>query len=144
MIQEYVCGFMFDQTYQNVALIEKVNPSWQRGFLNGVGGKIEKDESPINAMVREFKEEAGVDTTIETWTQYAKIVQNNSWHVYFFMSVGDLSLLKSMEKEQIVLLAIKDLQQSKALQSVKWLVPLCMDKTHSYTLSEYTQPSKAR
>jgi len=53
----YVLGFMFDRDYAEVALILKNRPAWQAGKWNGIGGKIEGDETPHAAMVREFTEE---------------------------------------------------------------------------------------
>lgn len=49
----YVAGFMFNEDRTRVALIEKQKPDWQRGKLNGIGGKIEDDESPVEAMTSE-------------------------------------------------------------------------------------------
>src|SRR5258706_13272255 len=61
MKTEYVCGFAFKQFRQGpqVVLIRKNKPDWQRGKLNGVGGKVEPGEIPSEAMVREFAEETG-------------------------------------------------------------------------------------
>src|SRR5271167_3288640 len=58
--KEYVVGFLIDPTLSKVVLIRKVNPEWQRGLLNGVGGKVEPGEDATTAMHREFEEEAGV------------------------------------------------------------------------------------
>lgn len=70
----YVCGFAFHggtTTTPKVVLICKVKPDWQKGKLNGVGGKIEKGESPEQAMEREFFEEAGV--RIFSWEVFARM-----------------------------------------------------------------------
>ncbi len=56
---DYVAGFYFSECGERVALIRKLKPEWQRGWLNGIGGKVEPGESPLSAMVREFEEEAG-------------------------------------------------------------------------------------
>lgn len=42
-----------------VLLVLKNRPSWQSGFLNLVGGKIEDGETPEDAAVRELEEETG-------------------------------------------------------------------------------------
>lgn len=65
---DYVCGFMFSPTLTQVVLIEKKKPSWQKGLLNGVGGKVEPREEPSYAMAREFKEETGVVTHPQHWS----------------------------------------------------------------------------
>lgn len=72
-MQDYVLGFMFTGDRKKVALIRKYNPPPQRGFLNGIGGKIEPGEVPIHAMVREFREETGVDTSTKAWHEIGEI-----------------------------------------------------------------------
>jgi len=37
----YVCGFMMTWDLQQFLLIRKTHPDWQKGKLNGIGGKIE-------------------------------------------------------------------------------------------------------
>jgi 8-oxo-dGTP diphosphatase len=82
-VQEYVCGFMFDRDMDYVVLVRKAKPLWQKGKLNGVGGKVEVKETvkavpgltngfhiyekPTEAMAREFKEETGYTTKPEDW-----------------------------------------------------------------------------
>ena len=56
---EYVLGFMFNEAESKVLLVWKNRPAWQAGKLNGVGGKIEAGETPVQAMNREFAEETG-------------------------------------------------------------------------------------
>jgi len=56
MITQYVAGFLFDETLENVVLIRKNRPKWQAGKLNGVGGHVEARETSIETMHREFKE----------------------------------------------------------------------------------------
>ena len=41
-MKKYVLTFLFTSDYKNVWLIEKNRPNWQKGSLNGIGGKIEK------------------------------------------------------------------------------------------------------
>lgn len=55
---DYTLGFLFYECY--CVLIKKNRPDWQQGQLNGIGGKVKKDELVIDAMVREFNEEAGI------------------------------------------------------------------------------------
>lgn len=68
--QNYVVGYAFRADYGAVALIEKRKPAWQAGKLNGIGGKIEPDESPAGAMSREFAEEAGVHFRPDRWLHF--------------------------------------------------------------------------
>ena len=66
-MKRYVIGFLFSGSGEKFLLIRKDHPEWQAGALNGIGGKIEPGETPIESMIREFKEETGQDTTIEEW-----------------------------------------------------------------------------
>ena len=47
--------------FSQILVVLKDRPAWQRGKVNIIGGKIEKDESPQDAAVRELKEESGLD-----------------------------------------------------------------------------------
>lgn len=49
-----------DGAYDDVLLVLKDRPAWQKGRLNLIGGKVEEGEDPITAAVRELKEEAGL------------------------------------------------------------------------------------
>lgn len=53
----FVLGFLFSEDGSRVLLVWKNRPAWQNGKLNGVGGKIEPGETPLQAMKREFLEE---------------------------------------------------------------------------------------
>lgn len=79
----YVLGFMFDDSAQKVLLIRKRRPAWQAGKLNGVGGKIEAGESPIEALVREVREEADLATTPAQW-RYFGVLDGPDFLVHCF------------------------------------------------------------
>ncbi|RPJ50529.1 MAG: NUDIX domain-containing protein [Methanobacteriota archaeon] len=77
---KYVVGFAFSEDKKQVIMIQKEHPDWQKGKLNGVGGKADQQveetertrahiETPYEAMVREFEEETGVK--FEHWECYA-------------------------------------------------------------------------
>lgn len=53
----YVLGLLFSEDASRVLLVWKNRPAWQNGKLNGIGGKIEPGETPLQAMDREFVEE---------------------------------------------------------------------------------------
>lgn len=78
---QYVCGFMFNEEKTRVALIEKKRPNYQLGRLNGIGGKVEDGESPKDAMIREFDEEA--DLHVTDWQHFLNINGEN-WQVAYY------------------------------------------------------------
>lgn len=60
-MEKYCLGFAFSEDFKYLVLIKKNRPEWQKGLLNGVGGKVDtKDESFRDAMIREFFEETNV------------------------------------------------------------------------------------
>lgn len=122
---DYVCGFMFNHTLDRVVLIEKRNPAWQRGRFNGVGGKIEANESPLNAMRREFREEAGFDS--KRWQEFC-VLSGADWTVHFFYFVIDAiaieTLIESKTDERIL---VEDVPHNKQrLPNLEWLIPMAI------------------
>src|ERR1017187_8022978 len=98
---KYVLGFLFDKSLELVVLIEKNTPARQKNKWNGVGGKIEQNESPYQAMVREFEEEAGI--AIIDWQQYCT-VYGDDFEIHCFYSVVESKCLmgvKTMTKEKL-------------------------------------------
>lgn len=56
----FVVGFAFTKDKKAVLLIKKNRPEWQKGLLNGVGGKVDLGETHKQAMIREGFEETGL------------------------------------------------------------------------------------
>jgi len=82
--QEYVNGFLFFKRdgFDKVLLILKNRPKWQAGCFNGIGGKVEPGELHIDAMRREFWEEAGVETNI-LWREFG-VVEGVDYRVFYY------------------------------------------------------------
>ena len=148
MKTEYVCGFLFDENFESVVLINKNKPEWQKGKLNGVGGKIEPNETPADAMSREFREEASLDLDPETWNEFAEII-GEGWIVHFFHNNASLtksipflkklgieihaSILKSMTDEKIEVLDVEDIQDDeRVIPNLRWLIPMALDEQHAF------------
>jgi 8-oxo-dGTP diphosphatase len=101
-ITDYCLGFLFDEYLDNVVLIKKERPDWQKGKLNGVGGKIEEGEIPAVAMSREFKEETGVVISVENWSLFGSM-QGDSWCVHLFAtSVSSPKVLQLTDEKPAV------------------------------------------
>lgn len=99
MTVHYVLGFMFDSGAQRVLLIRKRRPTWQAGKLNGVGGKLEAGETPIEALVREVSEEAALKTAPEQW-RYFGVMDGPDFRVHCFeMRDDSVAEFKSLTDE---------------------------------------------
>lgn len=127
---QYVVGFLFDNERQLVALIEKQKPEWQKGYLNGIGGKIEpSDKDASAAMVREFYEEAGVETLANGWRKFA-VMNGKDWSVDCFVqfSSGAISKVISATNEQIHIIHVSAISHHKTLSNIPWLVHMALDE----------------
>lgn len=116
---------MFSVDLNTVILIEKTKPDWQRGKLNGVGGKIEDGETPVEAMVREFEEEAGLKTWPENWRHVATIKENLASVMVFTCISGDYGRVKPMTEESIVGLDPFYVPRRNIVPNLRWIVPMC-------------------
>ena len=129
----YVVGFMFSQDKRFVALIRKERPIWQKGKLNGIGGKIELAEGPLDAMVREVEEETGCKTTERDWHYFAQMTGRNDDGEKFscacLVSVHDLDDLKTMEEEEVACYPVDRVFASRGvmIDNLPWLIPLALD-----------------
>lgn len=71
----WVLGFLFNEDRTKVILLKKTHPDYQAGKLNGVGGKVEPNETILDAMTREFLEETGI--TWKAWHHYCSVAWND-------------------------------------------------------------------
>lgn len=146
---QYVAGFAFgeecihnrDRTGKlegRVVLVKKrikVNNGEQissasAGLYNGVGGHVEDWENgTYEAMIREFKEEAGVD--VLDWRLFCRIED----HIYkgacdFFVVYSNevLSQVCTKTDEIIYTMDLETLPWEQCLYDVRWLIPLALDR----------------
>ena len=132
--KQWVVGFLF-RNKSEVALISKTHPAWQAGKLNGVGGKIVEGESPLEAMTREFREEAGVE--IPDWRAFA-LLHIQDGDLYCFTAEGDYPL-KALTEEKVDWYPIASLTKLKVIANVHWLIPLALDGGNKHASIDYYQ-----
>lgn len=130
-MKEYVLGFLFSEDKNLVALVIKDRPEWQAGKLNGIGGKVESDETIWTAMPREFKEETGVE--IKEWDQFAVLefhddVMGGSASVYCFRAFSDLIYqVSTQETEKIVTVPVGELPYHSRVDHLEMLVLMALN-----------------
>lgn len=119
---DYVIGFLFN--FDNrVLLINKTKPEWQKGLLNGIGGKIEKGESPVEAMIREFEEEAGI--TVGAWRNFATLNgKDYTIHLYSALYLPTLGTPESMTEETIEWVDLDEIPYERTVPNLRWLLPV--------------------
>jgi len=84
----YVLGFGFTLD-DRVALIKKERPDWQKGKVNGIGGKIDEGETPEKAMSREYYQETGVLILPEEWRMAGIMILSDERKCYVLTITTD-------------------------------------------------------
>lgn len=129
--KKMVVGFLFSGL--TVLLVRKTRPYWQVGLLNGVGGVIEENETPIDAMRREFEEETGCSIELG-WRHFCTEIEPFGAYVYFF--TADLAAEHQRETwptSNDVGEALKwchvypGLRSTSRIGNLSWLIPLARD-----------------
>ena len=159
MAKKYVVGFLFSDERNRIALILKSRPEWQAGLWNGIGGKIEtfkartaggqdvlREESPLMAMVREFKEETGVE--LYEWEHFAttrgfggySADDVNGWEVHYFRAFDSdaLNNVRWLTDELVAVHLVSELPSIKQVLHNDWLIPMALSspKGRIHTLEE--------
>ena len=92
--QKIIPAVLIYAFYQGKVLMlhRNKNPDdFHAGIWNGLGGKLEKGESPLEAAHREFLEESGIDAPLSSFS-YAGFLQfpnfkphkQEDWHCFVF------------------------------------------------------------
>lgn len=135
---EYVLGFCFDTRLVMVLLIRKTRPEWVAGRLNGVGGKVRDGEAPVQAMGREFSEEACCGAKLD-WVQFGTLrgsvdaVTSKPWLIYLFHSVNPASFFPVFEEPEgktelhFVDNVVARGELLRPLPSLRYLLPMALN-----------------
>ena len=125
--KNYVIGLIFDDK-NRVLLINKLRPDWQKGYYNGIGGKVEENETFMKAMIRETKEEANLDIK-KNWKLYHKdILANVQINTYYQkISSEEIEKFKSLTDEKIELFEIDKLP-TNTLPDIRHMIEKILKK----------------
>lgn len=111
MTTTYVCGYAFNEDKSRVALITKNRPEFLAGKMVGIGGKVEENESPPEAMVREFEEEAGTTTNINDWQIIGKMRFFGGEVIFYGATLSDsiLDSTRTLTDEIVSVESVQDI-----------------------------------
>ena len=82
------------------------------------------NESNVEAMIREFKEETGVDTVDADWHQFATIRGDWGYIVCFLSKLPDIHRCTTTEDEQIFIPDVAEIDYDSCLPNLAWLLPM--------------------
>lgn len=127
-MKSYVLGFAFLPD-NSCVLIENEKPDWRRGLVNGLGGKIEVNETEYDAMIREFKEECGIGTAVKHWRHGLTICHNepgNEWEMHVFRGRLGFYPDEYIDSDEGKILICADPPDNME-QTARWLYWMCRD-----------------
>jgi 8-oxo-dGTP pyrophosphatase MutT (NUDIX family) len=145
---EYVVGFLFSKSKLDLVLIKKDHPEWMKGLLNGVGGHVEPEELPDDAMRREFLEETGVD--IDSWKKFAVLRgpksidhEDGEFAVSYYVAFSDYAYncrTKTREEVFIFNVLYATMHPDDMLPNLRWAIPMALsmerDRADSFEIVE--------
>ncbi len=126
-MRKYTLALLFDQTKTQILLMKKSKPEWQKGKLNGIGGKIEADETPLACIVREIQEETSIKLDPTTLTFIGNI-GDHDWTMAVFTQIyqGSTADAQSLEAEPIAWFSI-DALPKHTLANLRWMIPYALE-----------------
>ena len=123
---EYVIGFLFNESMTQVMLINKNRPDWQAGKINALGGKIENNETSREAVAREIYEESTVWTTPQEWTWLGTMSGWDWAVVVYYILRKNLGFFNATD-EAIEIFDTDNLPDN-LIHNLRWLIPMCVDR----------------
>jgi 8-oxo-dGTP pyrophosphatase MutT (NUDIX family) len=98
----YCVGLIFNEDLTRIILVKKNRgPQCVKDKLNGIGGKIEKDEAGDDAMIRECREETGLN--LYNWNYFCELKCNEGIIYFYYIVLKDEIFYdyKQIEDEEI-------------------------------------------
>ena len=132
---EYVVGFLFNEDKTKILLIKKTKPDWQKGKFNGIGGKIEPHETPLEAIIRETEEESGL--IVKDWIDFCAIDGFDGagdFVVHFFAGITDIHKAIDKTEEKLYIELVNNLSVCPTVDNLQWLIPMALN---SFKNNEY-------
>jgi 8-oxo-dGTP diphosphatase len=121
----YVLALLFTPDRRQVVLMRKTRPAWQAGRVNALGGKLMAGESALDAARREVQEEAGVDVPV--WEEFL-VWRDPVYHMHAVRAFDGAAHAARTAEDQAVFLAPVDELPAEAIENLRWLVPLALDR----------------
>lgn len=134
MFKKYVLGFAFSEDRQEVLLLEKNRPEYQKGKLNGIGGKIRENETRAQAMKRECMEECGLSLD---WKEKALLKGPNFIIHVFYTFSNDIYSFHQIEDEKLEIYNINKLHHLYTMDKVQYLIPFGLNENNAFLTTEY-------
>ena len=148
-MREYVLVLPKKAYLNDILLVLKDKPAWQKNKLNLVGGKMETGEIPEIAAVRELKEETGLDgydmhICGKMVGKAGNTIDNEDWIVWCLRCnlKGDNFELKPRKEETETVAWYKFWDDERLMPNLKVIIPLLMMDIKGWTMTDQTTELK--
>ncbi len=136
-MNKFVLAFIFDQTFEHVLLMHKNRPEWQKGKINGLGGKVEEGESALNCVHREVKEESGLQIEAGDWVKCGVMYSDSfTMDVFGCAYKGNPSDAQTLEDEPIEWFSVNSLPKN-TINNLQWLMNITLDKVKNEDIEDF-------
>ena len=112
-----VVGIITDN--EEILLLKKNNPDWQKGLYNGIGGKVELNTTPLETIIKKCQEELGAN--ISNWIELDSEISSSGIEIVYFLTTlneNEIKKLQSQTDERAELFSINNLP-TNILQDLK-------------------------
>lgn len=132
MMSNYCLGFIL---VENGVVLARKRKGRFKGRYMGLGGKVEPNETSIQAMSRETYEEVGLTIGTEEWKLICTVIdwqKNYCMDVFSTQWTGELQLRLTEEYSEV---GVFDRLPLATDPTVHWLYRMCEDSTITLPLS---------
>ena len=113
-----------------VLICERPKGKFMEGFWEFPGGKLENNETPKNCLIREIKEEIGVDLENFCFSPLTfSLNEYDDFNILLLLYIcrENVGIIKSNENQNIKWLFVKDLYNCNLLPADRELIPYIRD-----------------
>lgn len=124
---KYVCGLIYHRG--KVLLLYKTKgPERLVGFWNGVGGKVEKNETLHEAIVRETFEETGIVTNENDWFLFAEVKKSDYQCTFFAIELDNNRKIELKPESEPLWFFERDNLPPRTMFNIRWFLMMLKDE----------------
>lgn len=133
---EYTLGLVFTHTFRELLLITRGEHAFHTNKSNGLGGKIIIGESPVECIVREVKEESGIETKESQW-KFMGVINGITWKVWVFSTSVEKKVDFPTISEGTLRWHPSDALPENRVTNLTWIIPFVLEKWKDPTLQSF-------
>ena len=120
-----------------ILICERPKGKFMEGFWEFPGGKLENNETPKNCLIREIKEEIGVDLENFCFSPLTfSLNEYDDFNILLLLYIcrENVGVIKSNENQNIKWLFVRDLYNCNLLPADRELIPYIRDSVLAWVI----------